>query len=204
MKIAALEAYKLFHSLKLHFSRNSFDFFTSGGRIKISEKAFLAKRDRFAFYRLAKKYDRDQMIAITLANILKNNSLWSMNLLEPEAEDNLVEYQKRLESITYNFKQDLKKILDWCNERNFFVDRIIDPGDSYPPLLNMVMQNEISMETLVIMNGIVNFLPMWKRKIKEEIIWPKFAIKCEKYTPFVMQRIDLENMRKILKSEFFP
>jgi hypothetical protein len=127
-----------------------------------------------------------------------------MNLLEPEAEDNLVEYQKRLESVTYNFKQDLKKILDWCNERNFFVDRIIDPGDSYPPLLNMVMRNEITMETLVIMNGIVNFLPMWKRKIKEEIIWPKFATKCEKYTPFVMQRIDLENMRKILKSEFFP
>ena len=202
MKIVALEAYKLFHSIKLHFTRQSFDFFKS--RVKISEKTFLSRRDKFAFYRLAKEYDRDQFIALTLANILKNDSLWSMNLLEPEASDNLVEYQKRLESITYNFKQDLKKLLDWSHDNDVFLERVFIPGDSYPPLLTMVMRNEISMETFVILNGIIDFLPMWKRKIKDEIIWPKFAIKCEKYAPFVLQRVDLKNLKKIVKSEFFP
>jgi hypothetical protein len=127
-----------------------------------------------------------------------------MNLLEPEAADNLVEYQKRLESLTYNFKQDLKKLLDWSHEHGVFLDRAFVPGDSYPPLLTMVMRNEISMETFVILNGVIDFLPMWKRKINDEIIWPKFAIKCEKYAPFVLQRVDLKNMKKILKSEFFP
>ena len=201
MKIVALEAYKLFHSIKLHFTRKSFDFFKSGGRVRITEQAFLARRDKFAFYRLAKMYDRDTFIDLTLANVLKSSSLYSMKLLEPEAEDVLTQYQKRFQALTYNFKQDLNKILDWAHDNQCTVDRILDPGDSYPPLLTMVMQENISLETLVIINGVINFLPMWNRRIKDEIIWPEFAFKCERYTPFVLQRIDLESMKKVIKDE---
>ena len=201
MKIVALEAYKLFHSIKLHFTRRSFDYFKSGGRVRITEQAFLARRDKFAFYRLAKMYDRDTFIDLTLANVLKNSSLYSMKLLEPEAEDVLTQYQKRFQALTYNFKQDLNKILDWAHDNQCTVDRILDPGDSYPPLLTMVMQENISLETLVIINGVINFLPMWNRRIKDEIIWPECAFKCEKYASFVLQRIDLESMRKVIKDE---
>ena len=215
MKIVALEAYKLFHSIKLHFTRKSFDFFKSGGRVRITEQAFLARRDKFAFYRLAKMYDRDTFIDLSLSNVLysvsysKNNqlvlrtnsSLYSMKLLEPEAEDVLTQYQKRFQALTYNFKQDLNKILDWAHDNQCTVDRILDPGDSYPPLLTMVMQENISLETLVIINGVINFSPMWNRRIQDEIIWPEFAFKCEKYAPFVLQRIDLESMKKIIKNE---
>lgn len=215
MKIVAIEAYKLFQAIKLHFVRKSFNYFKSGGSVKITEKAFLARRDKFAFYRLAKMYDRDTFIDLSLSNVLysvsysKNNqlvlrtnsSLYSLALLEPEAEDILIEYQKRFQALTYNFKQDLKKILDWAHDNECTVDRILDPGDSYPPLLTMVMQQNISLETLVIINGVINFLPMWNRRIKDEIIWPEFAFKCEKYAPFVLQRIDLESMKKVIKDE---
>lgn len=201
MKIVAIEAYKLFQAIKLHFVRKSFNYFKSGGSVKITEKAFLARRDKFAFYRLAKMYDRDTFIDLTLSNVLKNSSLYSMKLLEPEAEDVLTQYQKRFQALTYNFKQDLKKILDWAHDNQCTVDRILDPGDSYPPLLTMVMQQNISLETLVIINGVINFLPMWNRRIKDEIIWPEFAFKCERYTPFVLQRIDLESMKKVIKDE---
>ena len=201
MKIVAIEAYKLFQAIRLHFVRKSFNYFKSGGSVKITEKAFLARRDKFAFYRLAKMYDRDTFIDLTLANVLKSSSLYSMKLLEPEAEDILIEYQKRFQALTYNFKQDLKKILDWAHDNQCTVDRVLDPGDSYPPLLTMVMQENISLETLVIINGVINFLPMWNRRIKDEIIWPEFAFKCEKYAPFVLQRIDLESMKKIIKNE---
>ena len=201
MKIVALEAYKLFHSIKLHFTRKSFDYFKSGGRVRITEQAFLARRDKFAFYRLAKMYDRDTFIDLTLANVLKNSSLYSMKLLEPEAEDILTQHQKRYQALTYNFKQDLGKILDWTQETGLSVDKILDPGDSYPPLLTMTMQNSISLETLIIINGVINFLPMWNRRIQDGIIWPEFAFKCEKYIPFVLQRIDLESMKKVIKDE---
>jgi len=201
MKIVAFEAYKLFYSIKLHFTRKSFNYFKSGGRVKITDKAFLARKDRFVFYRLAKNYDRNSFIDLTLSNILKNDSLWSMKLLEPEAEDILTQYQKRFQALTYNFRQDLKKIMDWCHEHDNSVDRILDPGDSYPPLLTMVMQDNISLETLVIINGVINFLPMWNRRIKDEIIWPGFAFKLEKYTPFVLQKVDLETMKKVIKDE---
>jgi len=47
------------------------------------------------------------------------------------------------------------------------------------------MQDEISIETICILNDIMNFFPAWKKKIDDDIIWPEFANKCLKYTPFI-------------------
>lgn len=203
MKIVALEAYKLFFSIKLHFTRKSFDYFKSGGRVKITNEGFSARKDKFVFSRLAKKYDYDSFVDLTLSNVLKNDSLWSMNLLEPEAEENLKMHQKLFQALTYNFRQDLNKIKDWVQEHDCSIDHILDPGNSYPPLLTMTLQNNISLESLVIINSVINFLPMWNRHIKDEIIWPKFALKMVKYTPFVLQKIDLKNMKNVIKNELF-
>jgi len=201
MKIEAFEACRLFHSLKLHFTRDSFDFFKSNGRIKISEKTFLAKKDRFAYYRLAKKYHREDLIDLIVSNILEKDSIWSMTLLEPEAEDVLNGYRKRIQSISYNFKEDIQKLVQWSEENKTTLDDILNPKDSYPPLLSMYMRREIQIETLIILNSILNFFPAWQRKIKDEIIWPKIHIKFQKYSPFVLSKIDIANMKKILKQE---
>lgn len=201
MKISGIDAYKVFQAIKLHFTRKSFDYFRSGGKVKISDDAFNARRDKFAFHRLAKNYDHDQFVQLVLANVLKKHSLYSLSLLEPEAEDSLIEYQKRIQSLSYIFKQDLERILSWSYENNVSVDTVLNPGDSYPPLAKMVMRKEICFETLVILNGVLNFFPMWNRRVKDEIIWPEFAFKCEKYSPFVLSKVDLMSMKKIIKNE---
>lgn len=201
MKISAIDAYKVFQAIRLHFTRKSFDYFRSGGKVKISDDAFNARRDKFAFHRLSKNYNHDQFVELVLANVLKNHSLYSLGLLEPEAEDALIEYQKRIQSLSYTFKQDLQKILNWTYENNVSIDSVLDPGDNHPPLSKMVMRKEICFETLVILNGVLNFFPIWNRRIKDEIIWPDFAFKCEKYSPFVLNKVDLKSMKKIIKSE---
>ena len=52
-------------------------------------------------------------------------------------------------------------------------------------LLGLLMRDKVSIETVIIMNDILNFWPMWTKKIKEDIIWPIWQIQIEKYTPFV-------------------
>ena len=201
MNISALEAYKLFQSVKLHFTSDKYDFFKSGGRVRITEKAFMARRDKFTFYKLVKKYNRDDFIALVVSNMLKNESLWSMNLLESEAEDNLVEYNNKMQALSYNLKQDMKKLLEWSQMNNESVDRVLIVENGYPPLLSMTMRGDIHLETLVIMNEILGFFDMWKRNINDQIIWPGFARKCEKYSAFVLPRVDLQKMKKIIKDE---
>lgn len=200
MTMSAIEAYKIFQSVKLHFTSEKYNFFKSG-KVKISEKTFSMRRDRFVFQRLAKKYNREELISLVLANALKNESIWSMNLLEPEAADNMTEYMNRIQAISYNLKQDMKKLLDWSQTNNESVDRVLIVDNGYPPLLSMVMRGDIHLETLVIMNEILGFFDMWKRNIKDQIIWPGFARKCEKYSAFVLPKVDLQKMKKIIKDE---
>lgn len=199
MKITGLDACRLFLSIKLHFNRSGFDFFKS--RVKISEQAFEKRRDRFAFHRLAKRYDHDEFILLSVSNIIKNDSIYSIRLLDSESEEIFTQHQKKVQSLTYIFRQDLKKMLDWSVENEVLIDEILIAKESYPPLSRMVMRGDVNLETLVIMNGVLNFLPMWNRKIKEEIIWPNFSLKCEKYSQFILSKVDLNSMKKIIKEE---
>jgi hypothetical protein len=49
-----------------------------------------------------------------------------------------------------------------------------------------IMRNKVALETLVIMNNLMNFLPMWEKKIDDDIVWPMWQRKIKKYTPFVV------------------
>jgi hypothetical protein len=47
------------------------------------------------------------------------------------------------------------------------------------------MQEEISLETVVILNSIFGFIQRESEKVTDTIIWPDTKRKIEKYTPFV-------------------
>jgi len=67
----------------------------------------------------------------------------------------------------------------------------------HPNLLIQTMQGEIAIETLVILNDIMNFFPMWNKKISDDIVWPTYKRKCEKYSPFLFY--DKSKFKSILK-----
>ena len=52
-------------------------------------------------------------------------------------------------------------------------------------------------ETVIIMDDLMNFLPMWQRKIQDDIIWPKWELKLTKYKPFL--HYDKNKLKSILK-----
>ena len=75
---------------------------------------------------------------------------------------------------------------------------VVNDGQ-HPVLLREVMSGTISVETMVILNNIMNFFPMWNKKIDDDIIWPNFRLKCEKYAPFVT--FDKVKFKSILKEQ---
>jgi hypothetical protein len=74
----------------------------------------------------------------------------------------------------------------------------VTPG-KHPKLLSETMSGTTTIETMVILNNIMNFFPMWNKKIDDDIIWPNFRLKCEKYTPFVT--FDKVKFKSILKEQ---
>jgi hypothetical protein len=48
-----------------------------------------------------------------------------------------------------------------------------------------MLRNEVSTETVIIMNEFLDFLPKWEKNIKDDFIWSNVKTKMFKYRPFL-------------------
>ena len=60
----------------------------------------------------------------------------------------------------------------------------------HPKLLGLYMQKDVTIETLVILNNIFNFIKIWDKKISDDIIYPKVSRKIRKYGAFLNVNVD--------------
>ena len=181
--IDGYEAFGLYESLKLHFTKDSYDFHKYNGKSNISVTSFENRKDKYHFYKLSRKFNkREDLIEFLVANFVERDGLWVGDLLTEDAEVNYRKRQKILQSLSYEFTGDLAKLFNGVDDPNEVI-KVVD-GD-YPILLTYTLQRETKIETLCILNSILNFLPMWDKKITDTIRWPDFRRKIVKYTAFL-------------------
>ena len=189
------EAFGLYESLKLHFSKDSYDFFKYNGKSNISVTAFENRKDKYHFYKLSRKFsNREDLIAFLVANFVERDITWVGDLLLEDAEVNFQRRQKVIQSLSYEFTGDLAKLFDGVNDPMEVLK--VDDGD-YPILLTYTLQKVTKIETLCILNSILGFLPMWDKKIADTIRWPNFRRKIVKYAAFLPR--DIVKYKLILK-----
>ena len=58
------EVYKTYLALKLHFSKDNYNFFTFNGKSRASLKSFEGRKDKYFFKKLGTKYDELSLIHI--------------------------------------------------------------------------------------------------------------------------------------------
>lgn len=188
------EAFALFNSLKLHFNQDSYDYFKYNGKSNISIDAFENRKDKYHFYKLSRLYpNKEECALFIISNLLDKENLWVGQLLEPDAEVKFLARQKVIQSISYTFENDVQKAFDDCANPN---DLLKTNGD-YPKLLSLLLFKEIEIETVCILNSVLNFLPMWSDRIEDNIRWPLIRKKIQKYAPFI--NYDQTKIKQILK-----
>jgi len=187
-------AFALYNALKLHFTSSSYDYFKYHGKTNVSKDTFLKRKDKYSFYKLSRKYSLDELRNFYVANFVYGDSTWVGEMTGPNGEDVYKKWQKISQSLTYNFESDIVRILEQVNSPDELMK--VRSGE-YPDLLVGAMQNSISIETLVILNDMMNFFSMWDKKISDDIIWPSYKLKCEKYAPFITY--DKVKFKNILK-----
>jgi hypothetical protein len=67
-------------------------------------------------------------------------------------------WKKRQESLTYAFKEELKKIGD-------IDDALYVEPNGQPKLLKMLITGQVSIETVCMLQGALNFLPYWEKEM---------------------------------------
>ena len=184
-------AFAMYNSLKLHFTSTSYDYFKYHGKTNVSAVTFLKRKDKYSFYKLSRKYGVEELRDFYVANFLEGDK-WVGDMTK-DGEEVYKKWQKTQQSLTYTFENDIIYLLSNGGSPDEMLE--VKPN-SYPILMKMVQLKQVSLETLVILNDIMNFFPMWDKKIDDDIIWPDFKMKCVKYTPFL--HYDKKKFKEIL------
>ena len=180
------DLYCTYQAIKLHFTSESYNFFHYDGKTRVSIDAFQKRRDKFLFHRLARKYRDDEMVAFLVANFVHSDGNWTKSLLEDEAEETYRDWKRTTDSMSKIYVEDLQKIAT----KETFNDLFKVEDGQFPKLLVTFLQKDVTIETMVILNNIFDFIRIWDKKISDDIIYPKVSRKIRKYGAFLAVNVD--------------
>ena len=186
------DTYKTYLALKNHFTKDSYDYHKYQGKSRASLQSFYKRRDRFWFEKLSRQKDDKEIINFFVSNFTSCSdpgSLWIGEMIK-EGELRYTSWQKRIQSLTYLFKQESQEIFENG------VETVFDCSKGHPTLLKMFLSGQISLETLVIYDKIFLFGKNFDKKLKDPV-WETVSLKIKKYSPFL--HIDVFHYKKILK-----
>jgi hypothetical protein len=181
------EAYKMYLGIKWHFAQSNYSYVKYNGKVRADENSFNKRKDRYFFEKLSKQPD---LLNFLVANSLEGD-IWVRDLLTAESQETYIKWQRRIQSLTYNFQQELSRIS--TDFKGYFASQ----NGQHPQLFKEFRQGNISIETLVILNDMLKFFPIWERKITDDIIWPTVRDKCLRYGEFI--KYDKPKMKRIVK-----
>lgn len=188
------ETYCLYLAIKNHFHQKSYDFFKYGGKVSAKKDSFLARKDRFFFEKLARRVQSSDMKDFILANVLANRS-YIIQLMDDEAQEVFKEHMRINQSLTYVFSNDLDTLMkDVDDPKQLFLIR----ENELPVVAQKVLSKEITMETFVILNHFIQFIPKFDDRV-DDYMWEKISSRATKYAPFV--NFDKSKIMKIMKEK---
>tara|TARA_B100000287_G_scaffold351585_1_gene340769 strand:+ start:992 stop:1585 length:594 start_codon:yes stop_codon:yes gene_type:complete len=189
------ESYKLYNALKLHFETDSYDALKYNFKTSIKPQSFFNRKDKYFFAKVAKTYGK-HLKDFYIANF-KNDVKYIGDMLNEGGERYYLAHKKVIESIHYSFQNDINKIYE-INEVDF--DGLFESNGQHPLIIKLWMQEEILLETIVILDSITGFMDRESKKINETIIWPDIYRKITKYKPFV--DFNMDKCKSILLKQF--
>jgi len=195
------EAYTLYLAIKLHFTSSNYDFYKHNAKVNATFNTFLKRNDRFFFHKLTTKYNKEEMLEYFVCNFFHNSKTWIGNLVRADGEINYTKWKKYNQALTYNFRNDcllLRNIVD--DDRVSFDDVFRISNGQHPRLLRLLLSEQISIQTFIILDKILSFCKNWDKEIAETVIWPEKSFKITKLKPFV--NFNLTKCKFIMKEIF--
>lgn len=184
------KAYKYYMAVKLHFTKDGFDVFKNRGTVKGTREAFNARNDKYMFDKLARKFPVDKdLIQFFVANFAYGNdaAVYSYE----EAETNLLEWNRRKQSITKIFSDDCSKIIMDAYKNKHKEDAIFNlTNKSYSSILKLFLGGQISLETVRILDDLNPMVESWKNNTSMVLLWENELRRIEKSKGFVKYDVD--------------
>ena len=192
-KVTPFETYQTYLSMKSHFTNSKYDFFKYGGKSRATMTSFNKRKDKYWFEKTSRKYSDEEVLNFLLANFINTDTpqnLWIGEIIN-SGERIYAEWMRRIQSLTYIFKEQSQKLL---SERD--LETVFDCSKGHPLLLKSYLGGETSLETLIILEKVFSFRKNFDKKLQDPV-WESVSLKIKKYNPFL--NINVFNYKKILR-----
>ena len=187
------DAYRCYLALKNHFTKDHYDYIKYRGKTRASNEAFYKRKDRFWFEKFARQKNDKEIEEFFVSNFIYStdpSTVWIGEMIK-EGEGRYQEWQKKVQSLTYVFKEETENIFE--NKR---MDDMFDCSKGHPPILKSYLGGDISLESMVIYDRILGYGKDFDKRLKDPV-WETVSRKIKKYSPFL--NIDVSRYKKILK-----
>ena len=187
------DAYRCYLAMKNHFTKDKYDYIKYRGKVRATNEAFYKRKDRFWFEKFARQKSDKEIEDFFVANFTSctdPESLWIGEMIK-DGEGRYQDWQKKLQSLSYMFKEDCEKLFT-----DNKIDDVFDCSKGHPIVLKKFLGGNINLETLVIYDRILGYTKNFDKKLKDPV-WETVSRRVRKYSPFI--NIDVFRYKKILK-----
>ena len=194
IKVQPFDTYKAYLGLKNHFTKEKYDYVKYCGKSRASLESFYKRRDRFFFEKISRQKNDEEVIDFFVANFVSCDdpqSLWVGEIMR-NGEDNYTNWKRKTQSLSYVFKEEIEKVF---NGKDF--DQMFEvKGTTHPDIIKEHLQENISLETLIILDKLLGFKKIFDKKL-DDPVWKFLSMRMKKYNSFL--NINVLQYRKLLK-----
>ena len=184
-----IDVYLMYCALKAHFGKGDYDYITYKGKTKIKRESFYKRKDRGFFVKIAKKYPDPQDYFIS--NFIKNRNGYIANFNDQNYESWKLKRQGFFEGFVIEMHPLVQRII-------FFESLFAIKDGNHPKLLKEFLGGRVSIETMIILNELVNYSKKWDKQLEDDVVWPDLKKFMNNYKRFLT--IDEKRYRmKLLK-----
>ena len=188
------DCYKTFLAMKSHFTKETFDYQKFGNKLsRITLKSFYKRKDRFYFESMVRKYPDKDIENFFVSNFVAGSDpqLVYMATIIKSGEKTYRDWQKKIQSLSYMFKNETLELFD-----DMKIDEVFDCSKGHPYILKNHLKGKTSLETMIICDKILGYRVNFDKKL-DDVVWKSISMKMRKYSPFL--NIDVFHYKKILK-----
>jgi hypothetical protein len=176
------DCYKTYLALKNHFTKEKYDYHKYCGKSRASLQSFYKRKDRFWFEKLSRNKNDKEIVEFFVSNFVaidNPDSLWIGEIIR-SGETVYSDWKKRNQSLMYVFKEEVENV--FLNKN--FDDLFATSEHGHPQILKEFIRGNLSIDTFVILDKILNFRVKFNKKI-DDPVWSLISLKMKKYSDFL-------------------
>ena len=179
-----VDVYMMYCAMKAHFGKGDYDFVTYKGKTKINRKSFYKRKDRYFFVKVSRKYETEEEIKnYFISNFIKDKKGYIANF----NDENYQSWKLKRQGFFSMFLVEMKPLVD-AFENLFAVE-----NKQHPKLMKEFLGGRVSLETIIILNEVVDNEKNWTNLLGDDIVWQDLNKLMANYKRFLT--IDVERYR---------